>query len=191
MGYIYLPDVKFSDFKLDSALVMRRSIRHFKEGEISMEEMSKILWSADGITLKKKGFRTAPSAGALYPVDIYVLTEKGMFKYIPEKHALEVLSREDSRRDLMKACLNQRWVFAPLVLVLVGFPDRIVSVYGERGIRYIYLEAGHIAQNIHLSAVALGLGSVPVGAFYDHKIKEILNIDEECIPVYVIPVGRV
>ena len=190
MMYISFPDVRISDYVFYKLLAKRRSVRKFKRDEISMKEIGEILWAADGISDSLNGFRTAPSAGALYPVDVFIFIKDGIYRYLPEKHGIEIWNKEDRRRELKKACLNQDWVFTSLVIVLVGFPERITPKYGDRGIRYIYLEAGHIAQNIHLAAVNLGMGSVPVGAFYDDEVKKILGI-KNCLITYVIPVGKI
>ena len=167
---IQLPQPKTkSEVSLEEAIVKRRSVRSFTPKDLSMEEISQILWAAQGIT-GKGGFRAAPSAGALYPMELYLLSKDGLFHYVPKKHKLEVLGSEDLRGKLARAALGQSSVKnAAIDIVICGVPDRITKKYGERGIRYMYIEAGHIAQNIHLQAVALGLGSVPIGAFNDKE----------------------
>jgi SagB-type dehydrogenase family enzyme len=123
-------------------------------------------------------------------MEIYLLTKKGTFHYFPEGHKLEVLSEKDLRRDLADAALGQDAVSqAPLDIVICAVYYRITQKYGQRGRRYIDIEAGHIAQNIHLQAVALDLASVPIGAFDDESVQRVLALREDCEPLYIIPVG--
>lgn len=178
-----------SEFSLEEAISKRRSQRNFSAKDLSMEEISQLLWSAQGIT-GKGGFRTTPSAGALYPMELYVFSKDGLFHYIPKRHKLEVLGGEDLRKNLSRAALGQSAIRnAAVVFVICGVPERITRKYGERGIKYMYIEAGHIAQNIHLQAVALGLGSVPIGAFDDKAVGKVLSLPRGYQPLYIIPVG--
>jgi len=176
---------------LEEAIAKRRSQRSFTSKRLNSEQIGQLLWAAQGITGKKlRVFRSAPSAGALYPMEIYALTGEGFYHYIPEKHALEVLKETDLRKELSKVALSQSSVKqAVLSIVICAVYERVTSKYAERGKRYVLIEAGHIAQNIHLQAVALGLGSVPVGAFDDAAVKKILNLPQEHEPLYIIPVG--
>lgn len=177
---------------LEEAIVKRRSWRSFRPEELSMTEMGQLFWAAQGVTEKRGSysFRAAPSAGALYPIEIYALTKDRVYHYLPWKHAVEVLRENDLRNDLARAALGQSAVSqAPLDIVICAVYERTISKYGERGVRYVYMEAGHVAQNIQLMAVCLGLGSVPVGAFDDHKVKALLNLDKNTEPLYIIPVG--
>ncbi len=178
-----------SEVSLEEAIAKRRSVRNFSGKDFGMEEISQLLWAAQGIT-GKGGFRSAPSAGALYPMELYLLSKDGLFHYIPKGHKLEILGSEDLRKKLSGAALGQSSVRnAAIDIVICGVPDRITRKYGERGIRYMHMEAGHIAQNIHLQAVALGLGSVPVGAFNDKEVDKILGLPADCNSLYIIPVG--
>lgn len=180
------------EVSLEEAIARRRSERSFCAKDLSEQEISQLLWAAQGITAKARGFnfRAAPSAGALYPMEIYILTKDGLFHYLPEGHKLEVLGSEDLRKTLALAALDQAMVRdAAVDIVICALPSRITSKYGERGIRYMHMEAGHIAQNIHLQAVALGLGSVPVGAFNDKEVDKILGLPQYCQALYIIPVG--
>ena len=175
---------------LEETLARRRSLREFKEDQLSFEELGQLLWAAQGITEKNRGFRTAPSAGALYPIEIYLVIEDGLYWYRPHSHSLEVVKEGDLRYSLSKAALFQSSIAeAQADFILCAVYDRITSKYGERGIRYAHIEIGHIAQNIHLEAVALGLGSVPIGAFDDAEVKKLLSLPKEQAPLYIIPVG--
>lgn len=185
------PTVKGS-VSVEETIFKRRSIRSFSSKELSLSQIGQILWSAQGITAKKGGFsfRSAPSAGALYPMEVYIAKADGIFHYLPQGHKLEIISRKDVRKELAKASWGQDFVEqAPVDVVLCAVYSRVTSKYGERGIRYVHIEAGHIAENIHLQAVALGLGSVPVGAFDDKEVQKALSLPSECEPIYIIPVG--
>ncbi|MEW6076151.1 MAG: SagB/ThcOx family dehydrogenase [Candidatus Omnitrophota bacterium] len=177
---------------LEEAIAKRRSQRSFSNKELTLSQISQLLWAAQGITERKGGrvLRSAPSAGALYPMEIYALTKDGLYHYLPESHALEVLRDGDLRGKLSGASLGQSSVSdAPLDIVVCAVYERVTSKYRERGNRYVAIEAGHIAQNIHLQAVVLGLVSVPVGAFSDEEVSKILNLPVDCAPLYIIPVG--
>lgn len=180
------------EVSLEEAILKRRSQREFSKKDLSLEQISQLLWAAQGITAKKGGFafRSAPSAGALYPLEIYLLSKDGLFHYLPEGHKLDILGKKDFRKDLAGAALGQEAIAqAPLDIVICAVYPRITAKYGQRGVRYAQIEAGHIAQNIHLEAVALGLGSVPIGAFSDKEVKGILSLPEDNEPLYIIPVG--
>lgn len=177
---------------LEVAIAKRRSQRDFTKQELSQEQISQLLWAAQGITGRvwNHSFRSAPSAGALYPMEIYLVSKEGIFHYLPEGHKLEELAETDLRRDLSQACLGQgSLASAPINIIICAVYSRITAKYAERGIRYAHIEAGHIAQNIHLEAVALGLGSVPIGAFSDERVRKLLNLPKGCEPLYIIPVG--
>lgn len=180
----------------EEVLTKRRSIREFKEEPINIQELSQLLFAAQGITAKWGG-RTAPSAGALYPMEVYVVGGKikgvdpGIYRYEPNNHRLIKVKDGDKRGDLLKAALFQSPIKkAPLSFVITAIYERTTGKYGERGKRYAILEAGHIAQNILLQAVALNLSGVPVGAFFDEMVKRVLELQEGEEPLYIIPVGR-
>lgn len=176
---------------LEQAIDDRRSIREFKKEALTLEEISQILWAAQGITDELGRFRSTPSAGALYPLELFIVTEQGIYNYYPEDHALVMLSSDDIREGLSKACVSQEFVGdAPLSIVITGVFERTRKKYGQRGDRYVYIEAGHCCQNILLEATALGLGAVPVGAFYDEELLKILNLENSYSPIYVVPIGR-
>lgn len=197
-GRLSLPQPKFkSEVSLERALHDRRSVRRFARGTpLTLAEVSQLLWAVQGIT-DPEGFRTAPSAGALYPLEVYVVSGNvtdlaaGVYKYRPQGHQLECLAEGDKRDILGGAALGQEAVaHAPMTLVMSAVPARTTGKYGNRGMRYIHFEAGHAAQNLCLQAVSLGLGSVPVGAFHDADLKKILGLPVGEEPLYLIPVGR-
>jgi SagB-type dehydrogenase family enzyme len=176
---------------LTEAIAKRRSIRSFAPDPLTLEQISQLAWSAQGITEPGRGLRAAPSAGALYPLELYLLTEDGVFHYLPQGHKLVQLSDADRRGALSQAALGQSSVAqAALDIVIAGVFSRTEAKYRDRARQYVYIEAGHVGQNIHLQAVALGLGSVPVGAFRDQAVSEVIGLSAEQTPIYIIPVGR-
>ena len=191
---IILPEpVIDGEVSLEKTIVERRSIRSFTGKELEPEQIGQLLWSAQGVTGKSAGrnLRSAPSAGATYPMEIYAVTAKGMYRYLPEKHALEIIVEHDLRNQLAAASMGQGSVRdASINIVICALPERITPRYGERGIRYIDMEAGHIAQNVHLQAVALGLGSVPIGAFNEDSVKQALGFPKGMAVVYMVAVGE-
>jgi len=188
---IILPEPKKQgEISVEECIARRRSIRNFRKENLSVEQISQILWSAQGITDPERKFRSAPSAGALYPMELYLLSSNGVFHYLPESHKLEKISNKDLRQELSDAAWGQNFISdAGISIIICAVYGRTTWRYGQRGIRYVDMEAGHIAQNIHLQAVALGLGSVPVGAFSDEKVKNLLNLPKDHQPIYIIPVG--
>jgi len=183
---------------LEEAIQRRRSVREYQEKSLNLEQVSQLLWAGQGITDEATGFRAAPSAGALYPLDIYLVAgengvdelEAGVYHYLPEGHRLEAIKAGDLRQALMQASVKQNAVAqAPVVLVITGEYERTTKKYGERGDQYVHMEAGHAAQNICLQAVSLGLGTVTIGAFYEEEIQKIMGLPESYIPLYVLPIG--
>lgn len=180
-----------SEVSLEAALARRRSVRALTSEQLTLAEVSQLCWAAQGITSEKRGFRTAPSAGALYPLELYLLTPEGVFHYLPKEHALQVMALADKRGNLGDAALRQNAVYGGVcTFVITGVVARTKAKYGSRALRYVYIEAGHAAQNILLQAVALGLGAVPVGAFYDEQVGKVLELPKGCDPLYIIPVGH-
>jgi len=176
---------------LEEAIQKRRSQRSFSQREISAEQIGQLLWAAQGITDTARGLRAAPSAGALYPLEIYVVKKDGVYYYRPHGNDLKQVSDKDLRPALSRAALSQAAVRnAPAVFVIAAVYERVTSKYGERGIRYVDMEIGHAAQNLHLQAVSLGLGSVPIGAFDDDAVSNVLSLPEDHQPRYIIPVGQ-
>ncbi len=173
---------------LEEAISKRRSVRRFGDAPVSTEDLSQILWAAQGIT--GEHFRTAPSAGALYPIELFIAMKDGVYRYVPEGHHLEEITKRDMREELSRAALGQRFVKeAPVVLVITAVFERVKSRYGERGTRYVFAEGGHVAQNVCLQCSAIGLGTVVVGAFHDSEVQEALEIPEDCAPIYLMPIG--
>ena len=189
---ITLPDPKLEgDMSLEEAIEKRRSVRSFSREDLTLAEISQLCWAAQGITGKRRPLRAVPSAGARYPLEVYLVQEGGTFHYIPEGHKLKRISGEDLRSELSAQALGQSPVKdAALDIVIAAIYDRVSSKYGERGRRYSDIEAGHAAQNIHLQAVALGLGSVPIGAFDDDGVKNLLGLADNEEPLYIIPIGH-
>lgn len=186
---IKLPSPEFTNKSIEECIQARRSMRNFRNQNLSDQEISNILWAAQGITDKDRGFRAAPSAGATYPLELFIAKKEGLFRYIPQSHGLKKEKNKDVRKDIAKAALSQMFIVdAGMVVVITAVVARTSWRYGERAVRYVNNEVGHCAQNIHLEAVALGLGSVPIGAFNDGQLKEVLGLQEE-EPFYIIPVG--
>jgi len=194
---IKLPEPRYrSDISIEEALLKRRSIRDYTGEPLTLQEVSQLLWAAQGIT-DPRGFRTAPSAGALYPLEVYVVVGDvenlavGVYRYNPHEHELVKVLDGDKRADLAKAAVGQSCVEeAAIDIVITGVYERTTKKYGERGVRYVHIEVGHAAQNVCLQATAMGLGAVTVGAFYDDQVGEILNIMKGEQPLYIIPIGR-
>jgi SagB-type dehydrogenase family enzyme len=152
--------------------------------------VGQLLWAAQGVS-SDDGRRTAPSAGARYPLEVYLVCQAGLFRYLVADHGLEKLGAADLREALTKAAHGQPFVAeAPLSLVFAGIYERTTSRYGERGHRYLHIDLGHAAQNVHLQAEALGMGSCPVGAFDDEAVAEVLGRPADERPLYIIPVGK-
>lgn len=181
---------------LERCLASRRSVRSFRDASLSLGEVSQLLWAAQGITGGDR-FRTAPSAGALYPLEVYLVAgrveglEAGIYKYRPERHALVRRAAGDHRRSVAQTALGQESVAqAPVTVLIAGVVARTAKRYGDRAERYMHMEAGHAGQNICLQAVALGLGSVPIGAFRDGDLKRAAGVEGDEAPLYLFPVGR-
>ncbi len=185
-----------SKTSIEYALNKRRSIRNYKEEPISLQEASQLLWAAQGVT-SPDGARTTPSAGALYPLEIYLVSKKidglseGVFQYNPSDHSLSNISNGDKLNTLCAAALSQESVKeAPAIIVITAVFSRTTSKYGERGKRYVYMEAGHAAQNIYLQAVSEEIGTVTVGAFSNSEVSKILSLAKNEVPIYLIPLGK-
>lgn len=175
---------------VEEALARRRSVREFSAKPLTYRQLGQLCWAAQGVT-HPDGRRTAPSAGALYPLELYVATASGLFHYEPARHELRVLERRDLRPDLNRAALSQDSVLnAAVVFVITGNYARTAGKYGSaRSPRYVHLEAGHAAENLLLAAVALNLGAVPVGAFDDAQVQKVLSLPAGEEPLYLIPAG--
>lgn len=175
---------------LEEALAGRRSVREYSAEALTPAEIGQLLWAAQGVT-SNDGRRTAPSAGATYPLELYAVTADGVRRYLPVEHALEPVRGGDVRADLARAAAGQAFVGeAPLIVVVAAVPERTEARYGARAQRYVALEAGHAAQNLLLEAIALGLGSVPVGSFDDAAVARLVGLAADEIPLYLLPVGH-
>lgn len=174
---------------LEQAVAIRRSWRDFRFQPLTLEQIGQLAWSAQGQGTKSK-YRTTPSAGTTYPLELFVVNEQGLFHYLLGKHALEKLAGRDLRSALATAAWGQEFIeAAPLTMVFAAEFARTTRRYGKRGIRYVYMEAGHAIQNVHLQAEALGLGSVAVGAFDDASVSKVLSLSVNFEPVYMVVVG--
>jgi SagB-type dehydrogenase family enzyme len=195
---VELPQPSYSsNTSIEEGLHKRRSIREYKGQPLTLPEISQLLWACQGITDPEEGFRIAPSAGALYPLEVYLAVgeaeglEKGVYKYLPASHCLEKIRDKDIRVDLSQAALGQECVGnGAVVIVLSAVYQRTAKKYAERGIRYVHMEAGSAVQNLYLQAESLNLGTVVVGAFDDPKVKKILNLKDQETPLAIMPVGR-
>ena len=181
---------------VEQALRLRRSVRTFAEKPLQLSEVAQLLWSAQGIS-SRDGLRTAPSAGALYPLEIYLVAGSvndlpvGVWHYLPDNHRLEQLNDTDIRNPLAHAALDQAWIReAAAVVVFAAVYERTTRKYGKRGIRYVHIEAGHAAENLFLQAVSLDLNTVIVGAFRDDAIRNALKLPQDHVPLILMPVGR-
>lgn len=185
-----------SAVSIEETLLKRRSVRDYIGEPLTLQEVSQLLWAAQGTT-DPRGYRTAPSAGATYPLETYVVVgdveslAEGVYHYESAEHKLVKVLDGDWRAQLAGAALGQSWVKEGAVnIVFTAIYERTTQRYGDRGIRYVHMEVGHAAQNVYLQAVALNLGMVVIGAFRDDRVKEILNLPENEQPLYIMPVGR-
>ncbi|MEW5756081.1 MAG: SagB/ThcOx family dehydrogenase [Pseudomonadota bacterium] len=181
---------------VEQAIAHRRSRREFTAEPITLQQFSQLLWAAQGIT-DPQGLRAAPSAGALYPLEVYAVVgkitplEPGVYRYRSKQHALEQTGNGDKRAALAYAAVGQLWIQdAPVSLVFSGIYERTTAKYRERGRRYVHTEAGHAGENVFLQAEALRLGTVVVGAFDDEAVARILQLDEREQPLVIMPIGR-
>jgi SagB-type dehydrogenase family enzyme len=193
---IELPEPRYdSDVSIEQSLLRRRSIRSYSGESLTLQELSQLLWAAQGAT-DPRGFRTAPSAGALYPLELYVVAgdvqnlSPGIYRYNPLEHGLVKTMEGDKRAELADAAVWQDFVGeGALIIVFTAVYERTTGKYGDRGIRYVHMELGHAAQNLCLQAAAMDLGVVTVGAFYDEEVAKLLGLPGDEQPLYVIPVG--
>ncbi len=196
-GAIALPKPRArGDVSVERALAQRRSIRAFADDPLPLAAVAQLLWAAQGVTDGGRGFRTAPSAGALYPLEVYLVAGAvsgigaGIYRYDPSAHQLRFRAGGDLRSAVARAALEQHWVAdAPAILVLAAVYQRSVRQYGERAARYVHMEVGHAAQNVYLQAGALGLGTTLVGAFHDRRLARVLGLPEDHEPLALMPVG--
>jgi len=198
---ISLPEPDMKGMRLEETILARRSIRRYSTQPLSLEELSQLLFAAQGITGQHGSFslRASPSAGALYPIELYAVInnvrdlQPGLYHYLPRQHSLLTIKKGDLRSEISPACLDQNFVGqAGVALVMTAIYSRTTGRYGERGVRYVHMEAGHISQNIYLQSTSLGLGSVAVGAFRDKDLDNLLALsNEEQTAIYVHAVGKI
>jgi SagB-type dehydrogenase family enzyme len=213
--WVNLPQVKVIEFveeeielpkplllgavSLEEALNKRSSIRDYTGEPLSMKDLSQILWAAQGITRPEWGGRTTPSAGGTYPLELYVVVAdrgvidlaSGVYKYIPQRHTVLLVKAGDFSDELAIAALDQEWVSsASINIVIAAVFERTTERYGDRGVRYVHMEAGHADQNIYLQAAALDLGTVVIGAFHDDQVQKVASLQDNEKPLYIAPIGH-
>jgi SagB-type dehydrogenase family enzyme len=187
-----------SEYSIEKALASRRSVRRYSNEAVSLADASQILWAAQGITLPERGYRTAPSAGARFPLEIYLITgnidglEPAFYHYSPEEHTINKLRSGDLREGLTKKSTRQAFVKTGAFIVIIAADySRITDRYGdERGRKYVHMEVGHASQNIHLQAESLDLGTVVIGAFDPTAISSFLDLPDNIEPLYLMPLGK-
>ena len=184
---------------LEESIAKRRSVRDFSSEPLRQSELSQILWAAQGITDASSRLRSVPSAGATYPLEIFVACGKncvegidaGIYHYEIYRHSLTLHHEGDARLELARVALFQHSILeAPVDIVICALNIRTTCSYGSRGERYVYIEVGHAGQNIYLQATALGLATVAIGAFNDEEVRGVLRLDKQYAPLYIMPVGR-
>jgi SagB-type dehydrogenase family enzyme len=183
---------------LEEAITKRRSVRKYRPESLVLFQLSQILWSAQGVTGGGR-LRAAPSAGATYPLELFAVIgkqaieelETGIYHYEVDLHSLSLHKPGDFRIDLARAALDEGFIaVAPVDIVICALHTRTSYRYGRRGERYVHMEVGHVGQNIHLQAVALGLATVEVGAFDDEDVRKVLDVEEQIKPLYIMPIGK-
>jgi SagB-type dehydrogenase family enzyme len=182
-------------------MARRRSLRDFLPEDISLEELSQLIWATQGITGSVFDFRlrVTPSAGALYPIETYVVVNRvialspGVYHFNVGENALEQLAEGDFRVGIAASALDQSMAGeAAVVFVWTAVVERTKWKYRERGYRYLYVDAGHIGQNLYLAATSLGLGCCTIGAFYDDEVNRLIGVDGQGeTAVYLGAVGRI
>ena len=184
------PPDEIGGMPLALALGRRRSRREFSAERLDWAHVGQLLWAAQGVSHDTERLRNAPSAGALYPLEIDAVVASGLYRYRSTDHALTRRGDHDLRFGVARATSGQGWLAAaPCVFSISAIPSRTTVKYGNRGARYVEMEAGHAAQNLLLAAVSLGLDSVPVGAFDDEDLARVLRLEPGEVPLYLVPVG--
>ena len=184
---------------LEEAIARRRSVRDFSRQPITQSQLSQVLWAAQGMTNTPWRFRTVPSAGATYPLEVFIACgrntiegiDEGIYHYQANNHTLVSHQTGDVRLELARAALDQELIYqAPVDIVFCALYDRTSRRYGGRAERYVHIEVGHAGQNIYLQATALGLATVAIGAFHDEEVREVLKLERQYRPLYIMPVGK-
>ncbi|MFP4343172.1 MAG: SagB/ThcOx family dehydrogenase, partial [Anaerolineales bacterium] len=195
---IALPEPRVdSEISVEATLNNRRSVREYSDAPLTLSEVGQLLWAAQGITGDNQRYRAAPSAGALYPLELYVAAgnvedlTSGVYRYRPQSHALIPVVEGDAGAALARAALGQAWIEdGAVVLAFAAVYERTTQKYGARGRQYVHMEVGHAAQNVYLQAEALGLGTVTVGAFDEGEVRRATGMANDEVPLYLMPVGR-
>ncbi|RZN34585.1 MAG: SagB/ThcOx family dehydrogenase [Methanosarcinales archaeon] len=201
-GRIMLPAPETTGkISVEEALFTRRSVRTYTKEPVTPDDLSRLLWAAQGVTAGAGGrneLRTAPSAGALYPLEVYVVAgnvggvSDGVYHYRSREHALQKVCDGDRRRNLSGCALHQSQITdAAVDIVFTAVFERTTARYGDRGVRYVYMEAGHAAQNVYLQAETLDLGVCAVGAFCDADVATLLALPDDEVPIYILSIGSV
>jgi len=194
---IKLPEPRTEgNFSLEKALKERRSIREFGNESLTLDQVSQLLWAAQGIT-DDKGHRTAPSGMEAYPLEVYLVTgnisglQAGVYHFVPKGQYLEPLMQGDLRAEFVDQAVGQGFVkTAPSIFVITAVPERMIRIAGPGSVKFVYIEAGLAAENFMLEAVSLGLGSTYVGGFDANKTEQFLGLASDEEPMAVLPVGR-
>ena len=180
---------------LEAVLQSRRSVREYPDTAVSLLQIGQLLWAAQGIT-HSSGYRTAPSAGALYPLELYVVSNnvdglrQGIYHYLPKGHQLVKASNLEVRETLAEAALFQESIQqAAAVIVFTAVYARTEKKYGKRAARYVHIEVGHAAENLFLQAESIGLATVVVGAFHDGEVSKVLQLPTDHAPLLLMPIG--
>jgi len=184
---------------VEEAISRRRSIRNYTSEPLNLQEIGQLLWAAQGVTEPTWSLRAAPSAGGTYPLEIYIVVSlngvdnllPGVYRYIPQHHSIILVAKGDKMNDLAVAALDQQWVAeSKMSIVIAALFERTTDRYGGKGVRYVYMEAGHACQNFYLQAVAINLGIVAVGGFHDEQVQKVVGMPDKEKPLYILPVGR-
>ncbi len=184
-----------SGYSFEKVLGERRSVREYSSEALTIENVSQLLWAAQGVT-RPEGSRTAPSAGATFPLELYLVAgnvnglAQGLYRYRADQHKLIQLVNKDLRGDLAAAALGQEWMKeSAIIIVIAAVYARATQKYGQRGVRYAHMEVGHAAQNVYLQAASLNMGTTLVGAFDDKRVKEVLKLPSDEQPLGLMPIG--
>jgi len=184
-----------SGVSFEKVLGERRSVREYSSEALTIENVSQLLWAAQGVT-RPEGWRTAPSAGATFPLELYLVAgnvnglAQGLYRYRADQHKLIQLGNKDLSADLAAAALGQEWMKeSAIIIVIAAVYARATQKYGQRGVRYAHMEVGHAAQNVYLQAGSLNLGTTLVGAFDDKRVKEVLKLPSDEQPLGLMPIG--
>jgi len=185
-------------FPLEKAIALRRSTRAFLRTPIAIMQVSQLLWAAQGTTGKERGFRSVPSAGALYPLEVYLVVREngveelaaGVYHYEPSKHRMKKIRDGDHMGKLQEAALGQESIgMSAICIVISAVFSRTTPKYGKRGLQYVHQELGAAAENVYLQATALGLGTVIMGAFTESAVSKTVGIGSDEVPLCLLPIG--